>query len=341
MKIKSIRRWKPLITIIIPVEKETKYLREALKDYSKQTYTNFEVIVSTTNKFTSKYKFVKIIVDKTLKGDVSSKRNKILKYGKGEIFVFNDDDVSVPVNYLKNIVHTFKRKKVLAACGPLLTPENDNLMQKASGVVWESYLGSLGAGIYRSRKQAPRIVYDYPAANLIIRKEIFERIGGFQKDLYPGEDTKLCLDFLNMFKKGINYDPDLFVYHHRKALFKDHLRQIGKYGTQRGWFSLSFPETSLKIQYFLPSTLLLYIILVLFLFLINTNLSISYLLYIPLYFYLSLLAVEGLISIYRKGISLGVLALLGIILTHLYYGYKFIRSFMRKLVDKLLEALKK
>lgn len=339
MKIKSTKEGKPSITIIIPVEKETKHIKETLKNYSKQKYKNFEVIISTTDKFTSKYKFVKIIIDENLKGDVSSKRNKILKYGKGEIFVFNDDDVSIPENYLKNIANRFKNKEVLAACGPLLTPKNDSFMQKASGAVWESYLGSLGAGIYRSRVQSARIVYDYPAANLIIRKKVFKKISGFQKGLYPGEDTKLCLDFLNIFKKGINYDPYLFVYHHRKALFKDHLRQIGKYGTQRGWFSLSFPETSLKIQYFLPSILLIYIILVLFL--INTNLSIPSLLYVPLYFYLFLLAIEGLILMYRKGVSLGILALLGIILTHLYYGYKFIKSFTIKLVDKLLRLSKK
>lgn len=333
---------KPVISVVIPVERETKYLKEALDCYSKQTYQNFEVIIASSAKFSNSYSFVRVLVEKELTGDVASKRNQILKFGRGEIFVFNDDDVFIPPDYLANIVKKLKDQEVLAACGPLLTPHSDSFLQKASGAIWESYFGSLGAGVYRNRKMARRVVYDYPAANLIVRREVFKAVGGFEKGLYPGEDTKFCLLVFNKFKKGIFYDPELFVYHHRKPLFKGHLEQIGRYGRQRGWFTLSYPETSFKIRYFFPSIFLLYIAvmpLVIFLdFRLTNNIVGFYLL--PLMIYGILIIMEGCMVVCQKGPLLAPAAIIGIVVTHLYYGYRFLESFIGKIIKKIREFFK-
>lgn len=328
------------ISVVIPVEKKTVYLEEALHCYSKQTYPNFEVIISSSTSLFSPYSFVRVVIEKQLSGDVASKRNQILRFGRGEIFVFNDDDVFVPGNYLQRIIEKFKDDKILAACGSLLTPEADSLYQKASGVVWESYLGSFGAGVYRSRKMPARTVYDYPAANLIVRKEVFQAVGGFEPGLYPGEDTKLCLLIFNKYKTGVSYDPKLFVYHHRKPLLKAHLRQVGRYGTQRGWFTLSYPETSFKIQYFFPSFLLLYL-LFLVLFMVRSFLfgdfSRFFLLSLPFIAYLTFVIIECIGIAYKKGLKLIVFAAGGIVVTHLYYGYRFLKSFMGKIMQRMVE----
>src|SRR3989344_371559 len=344
-KIKHIKAKKAaFISIIIPVERETNFLKEAIYRYSKQTYRNFELLISTTETFETKYKFARIITDKKISTDVSAKRNKILKFGKGEIFIFNDDDVFVPSKYLKNVIKIMNKKNVLAACGPLLTPLSDDTMQKASGAVWESYMGSLGAGIHRSRKLKARTIYDFPAANLIVRGDIFKKIGGFEKKLYPGEDTKLCLLILNQFKKGIYYDPRLSVYHHRKALFIPHLKQIGRYGSQRGWFSLAYPETSFQLQYFFPTIFLLYLVILflgsflLYFFKINRP-NFYRLVFFPLFVYSLLLLFEGVNIARKKNLLVSILAVIGIILTHLYYGWKFLKSFVKKFFLKLFSFL--
>src|SRR3989338_2763846 len=102
----------PFISVVIPVEKKTVYLEEALDCYSKQTYPNYEVIVSSSIYFFSPYTFVRVVVEKQLSKDVASKRNQVLRFGKGEIYVFNDDDVFVPKNYLEKIVKLFKKKEI-------------------------------------------------------------------------------------------------------------------------------------------------------------------------------------------------------------------------------------
>lgn len=331
---------KPFISVSIPVENKTPNLAKALKFLAKQTYQNFEVIISTSDLFSSAYSFVQIYPDRTLSGDVASKRNQILKYGKGEIFVFNDDDVFSPPQYLENIVETFKNPTILAACGPLLTPPTDSFMQQASGVVWEGYLGSMGAGIYRSRRLSPQFVYDYPAANLIVKAEVFQQIGGFQTGIFPGEDTKLCLDIYKRFNTGIYYKPNLFVYHSRKPLFTPHLAQIGRYGNQRGWFALAYPETSFKLQYFLPSLLLLYILGFAILSvrsILVSNFALVGLASLPLLVYAVFVIIEAIRITYQKGIRIAGLAIVGVIATHLYYGYRFLKSFVSKLIRKLID----
>lgn len=336
-------RAKPRISVVIPVEHETKYLKEALSHYSKQSYKNFDVIVSTTKPIELSYKFATVYVNKRLSGDASLKRNVIIKKGKGDIFVFNDDDVYVPKHYLRNVARVFQNEDTIAAAGPLLTPAKDAFMQQASGVVWESYLGSVGAGVYRSRVMSSREVFDYPAANLIVRRGVFEKVGGYERGIYPGEDTKLLVDIYGITGKGAIYSPKLVAYHHRKPLFSKHLQQIGRYGFQRGQFSLAYPTTSFKIQYFLPAVLVLYEIAILLYVVFASpvyNMTIMKLVLAPIALYLLLLLTETCYIVYRHGVLLGLTGSLGILATHIFYGYKFIIGFTFRIFRRIRTMLK-
>lgn len=324
---------KKVISVVIPLEKKSDYILEALDSYSKQTYKGFEVLISSTEPFKVSYKFAKVISDKNLGGDPSGKRNKAVKKSRGEIIVFNDDDVYVPPGYLERVMELFNNSEVYGAAGPLLTPPSDNLLKSASGLVWESYVGSMGAGVFRSRKMAPRVVYDYPAANLIVRKKIFNELGGFEEGLYPGEDTKLCLLLSEKYNTGINYVPELYVYHHRRSLFGPHLRQVGRYGTQRGQFALSYPQTSFTLPYFIPSFLLLYLLT------LPWTTRYSSLIFVPGLVYLSIIIIEAVVFAYKKNIIIATLMIPAVIATHLYYGYKFIISFIRKLIIRYKNSL--
>jgi len=317
------------VSVVIPLESKSNYLFEALASYQQQTYTNFEVIVSSNTEFKVKQKFVKLIVDKNLVGDPSSKRNKVIKYGAGDIIIFNDDDVFVPPRYLERVVKQFENPEVYGAGGPLLTPPSDDLLKSAGGLVWESFVGSMGAGVFRSRKMKPRIVYDYPAANLIIRRDTFLELGGFEPGMYPGEDTKLCLLLSEKYNTGIYYNPNLYVYHHRRSLFKNHLQQVGRYGTQRGKFALSYPQTSFTLPYFIPSILLLYFLT------LPWTVNYSGIILIPGLLYLGVIIAESLMFAYRKNILTATLMIPAVVATHMYYGYKFIVSFMNKLIAKV------
>jgi cellulose synthase/poly-beta-1,6-N-acetylglucosamine synthase-like glycosyltransferase len=304
----------PLFSIIIPVRQTNLYLKQTLRYLKQQSVKNFETLV---------------ITDKISgSANPSEKRNLGVQKAKGEYLVFFDDDSYPNKSYFKNAQRLVKKHPQFAAfCGPCLTPPTDNVYQQASGLFWSSFLGSGGAGIYRNSKRHSRFVDDYPSVNLIVKKSTFLKAGKFNNRFWPGEDTVLCLNITKKLNQKIYYHPSLVVYHHRRSVLLSHLQQITRYAIQRGFFAKKFPQTSLRIGYFLPSFFLLYLIL-----LIINFLTINYyLLYIPLYCYLSILILTFIgFIIQTKRIMLSILTIVTIPITHIYYGILFLHGLFKK-----------
>ncbi len=309
------------VSIIIPVKKINNYIRESLPYLLNLDYDDYEILILPDEEENEKVPKVKIIP--TGKIGPSEKRDLGAKIAKGEILAFIDDDAYPREDWLRNSVDLLKDKEIAAVCGPGITPNNDSILQKASGAVFESFLG--GGGLtYRYKKGKRRFVDNFPSCNFIIKKQIFNEIGGFNSEFWPGEDTKLCRDIIKHGYK-ILYDPEILVWHHRRKLFLPHIKQVWNYSLHRGYFVKKIPENSFKIGYFIPSIFVLGLILGLILSFFNS--IILYLYGSVLIFYL-FLALVSLISI--KGIRVKFLALLGIFLTHIFYGVGFIRGLLTK-----------
>ena len=306
-----------LFSVIIPVRCVNPYLRETIKFLKKQTAQNFEVLV---------------ITDKISgSANPSQKRNLGAQKAKGDYLVFFDDDSYPQKNYFKNASKLVSQYSQYAAfCGPCLTPLKDNLYQQASGLVWSSWFGSGGAGVYRNSPKPPRFVDDYPSVNLIVKRKVFLNIGGFDQQFWPGEDTVLCLNLTKKMHLKIYYHPSLVVYHHRRSVIIPHLQQITRYAIQRGFFAKKFPQTSFRIGYFLPTLFFIYL-LTLILNWVNNK---SIYLLIPLYLYLSILTITFFQFIFKtKNLFLSGLAVFTIPVTHIYYGILFLHGLFKKTVN--------
>ncbi|MBI2465043.1 glycosyltransferase [Candidatus Shapirobacteria bacterium] len=299
----------PFFSIIIPIRVVTPYLRETIAALEHQTFKNFELI----------------IVDDKMSGVVSPaiKRNLGTKKSQGSYLAFIDDDSYPDPNWLKNIHQQIKIHPAYAAyCGPCLTPPEDDVYQKASGLVWASFLGSGGAGVYRNTISKSQEVDDFPSVNLIVKKADFNLVHGFNTHHWPGEDTILCLDLTKKLHKVIYYHPSIIVYHHRRQVIIPHLQQITRYALHRGNFARIYPETSFRLGYLTPSFFAVYCLLI--------PLFINKLFYFtwPLYLYLALLFVTLVKFIaQRNNIYSSALAAITIPITHLYYGLLFIWGF--------------
>jgi len=312
------------VSVIIPVRTITNYVRETVSFLKKQTVKNFEVLIVTDQK--ESLKGVKIVPS----GEPTPayKRNLGAKAAKGEILAFLDDDSYPDSNWLKNSLQIFEDLKITAVCGPTITPPSDNIYQKASGWVWASWLGSGGAGVYRNRIMPRREIDDFPSVNLLVRKNDFEKVKGFDVNHWPGEDTKLCLDLVNLGKKII-YDPSVLVYHHRRSVFINHLKQISRYAMRRGYFARVFPQTSFRFGYLIPSLFAygLFIGGILSFFFP----AVRFLFCSFFAFYYLLLLLSGMeVFVKEKNILLAALVMSSILATHLTYGILFPFGFFQK-----------
>ncbi len=309
-----------LFSIIIPVRKQTGYLKETIKYIKKQSFKEFEVLVI-DDQLSSKHS------DNSLHyTGPAFKRNLGAKLAKGKYLAFLDDDSYPDLNWLNNTKKLFETDKdIVAVCGPCLTPENDSNPQKASGLVLSSILGSGGAGSYRNSFKNQRFVDDYPTVNLIVNKNAFFKAGGFDCKYWPGEDTVLCLNLTKYLNKKILYHPSVKVHHHRRPVILPHLQQLGRYAVQRGYFVKKFPQTSLRVGYFTPSVFLLYIMTLPFLLSVQTFFVLPLLLYLLLLFF-------TLFNFIIKGNNLptSLLAAFTIPVTHIFYGALFILGLFKK-----------
>ncbi len=306
----------PFVSIIIIAKEVSEYLAECIENCLNLDYPKFEIIFLPDKEERLNYKDVSVVP--TGETCPAVKRNMGVKEAKGEIVAFIDDDVFPAKSWLKNAVRNFVDAEVAAVGGPAVTPDNDDVMQKASGLVYSSKLVS-GEYSYRYVKEARKEVEDFPSCNLIVRRNIFERLGGFNTNFWPGEDTVLCLEITKKLEKKIIYEPEALVYHHRRRLFKEHLKQVTSYAKHRGYFVKRFPETSKKFSYFVPSIFTAGIIIGGIVSVFSPFAKIVYATILALY---TVLVVEETIRLRN------FLIMPGIIFTHFTYGIFFIKGLL-------------
>jgi hypothetical protein len=195
-------------------------------------------------------------------------------------------------------------------------------MQKASGAILASRI-AMGRLADRYAPAKVRGDDDLPTCNLLVRRGVVDRLGGFNVDFWPGEDTHLCLQITRGLGLKMIYAPDVVVYHHRRALFRPHLRQIWAYGLHRGFFAKRYPETSRRLLYFAPSMLVVGLILGIPLAFMNPILGAVFVAVVLVY--LAVCLFEGL---RLRSLKLIPLVFSGLILTHLTYGVAFLKGLL-------------
>jgi len=256
------------------------------------------------------------------------KRNIGASYATGDVLAFLDDDAYPSEDWLDIGAEIFADESVYALGAPAITPTDAKFKEKCSGRILQSALTG-GGTTYRHTPMRKALVEDYPSVNLFVRKSVFLSIGGYPAEFWPGEDTKMCLDLVKKYARPFLYDPRPIVYHHRRDIFVPHLKQVSRYGQHRGQFAMIFPETSRLPSYFVPS-----------LFLLGLMFGPVFAFFIPilwnfytfiLLFYLSMVVFEGIrITFYEKNLLMGACSSVGIILTHIVYGYNFLVGLVKR-----------
>jgi GT2 family glycosyltransferase len=316
------------VSIIIAVKTWAKNLEECVTKCQQVDYPDFEILILPDTFIgndlpTTFLEDSKIRVILTGYISVPEKRDMAIKEARGEILAFIDDDAWPQKNWLRDAVENFQDELVAAVGGPAITPHDDTLRQKASGLVYSSFLVS-GRFVYRYLPKKRLEVDDFPTCNLLVRKSTLQELGGFRTIFWPGEDTKLCLDITKKLGKKIIYDPRALVFHHRRALFIPHLRQVSNYALHRGYFVKKFPSTSLRVAYFIPSLFLMALLVIGINGLFLSGIRVMYLGGLSLYLLLVLI-----LSMNRE-LRLVPLVFFGIIMTHLAYGTYFLKGLFSK-----------
>jgi len=310
----------PLVSIITPCKGIDDYTRECIEHCKQLDYDGYEIILLPDHSKET-VEGVKIIATGPVPPGV--KRNIGVKNSRGELCAFIDNDAYPRSDWLTRAVKYLEDPQVGGVGGPGLTPEEDGLIQKASGYVLSSFMVGNLSSRYRTKQSFESD--DIHSCNFIARKSVVEEAGGWNEKYWPGEDTLMCLAIKRLGKKLIEAS-DVVVYHHRRPLFWPHLKQVSRFGEHRGFFAKKFPENSLKPTYIAPSILVLSLLAGLALSFLSSFFVYVTVLVVAVYLALSLIAA----ALQVRKVKLILLVWSGTIATHITYGIFFLFGLIKR-----------
>ena len=178
-----------LISVVIPtLNNRQEFLKEALNSIEKQSQLPFEVIIVNNGKQELKVPQTSLNIRhlKTIfRGGVAQARNFGASLAQGEYIAFLDDDDLWGQDYLKNIKIQIERDHPDCLIGKLDQLLGNKIMpfKNAHGQIDKNIILMFNPGITGS--------------SVVINKEVFLIIGGYDSKLPPSEDKSLILELIN------------------------------------------------------------------------------------------------------------------------------------------------
>ena len=214
-------------SIIIPVFNKVEFTFQCLRSLLREVdFNDTEVIVidnastDETRELLSHFRqFVRVIENDNNLGFVDA-CNQGAAVARGRYLVFLNNDTIVMRGWLEALVETVERDETAGAVGSMfLYP--DGRIQEAGGIVWsngEAFHYGWGRSPDDRRFTFAREVDYCSGASLLIRKSLFDQLGGFDRRYAPAyyEDTDLCMGVRSLGYKVI-YQPHSRLYHFEGA----------------------------------------------------------------------------------------------------------------------------
>lgn len=213
----------PLVSIIIPVYNQYSYTYGCLESIINNTKgIDYEVIIaddcSTDETKDIKFHVANIIVARNRKNTrFLLNCNNAAKYARGKYLFFLNNDTNVQPNYLSSLLETIESNPKIGMVGSKLVYPNGQL-QEAGGILWKD--GSAWNFGNKSNPENSEFNYRKPVdyisgAAIMISKELWDKIGGFDKTFCPAycEDSDLAFTVRKL-GYDVIYDPFSVVVHY-------------------------------------------------------------------------------------------------------------------------------
>ncbi len=220
----------PKISIIIPTKDKVKYLKKCVESILKKTiYKNYEIVIIDNNSTENatfkyyneltKYENVKILYYKK-KFNFSEINNFAVSKIKTDYILFlNNDTEIINKDWLSEMVQYIQKEDVGIVGAKLLYPngtiQHAGLQIGFCGIAGHTYKFMKDEVIYFFNPQEIREVSGVTGACLLIKKDLFDKVGGFDdKNLKIAfNDVDLCLKVRKL-GYTIIYTPYAQLYHY-------------------------------------------------------------------------------------------------------------------------------
>ena len=210
----------PEVSIVIPIYNNSKYTYNCLKSILKTKNSHFEIVAvddasyDETSDLLRNIENIQIVKNDNNQGFIRS-CNKGAKLSHGKYILFLNNDTIVTENWLENLLEVIKKDQVGVVGAKLIYP--DGKLQEAGDIVWDD----ASAWNYGKGDDPDKPEYNFvrevdycSGAALLIWRDLFEKIGGFDERFNPAyyEDVDLCFSIRNLGYKVL-YQPRSVIIH--------------------------------------------------------------------------------------------------------------------------------
>jgi succinoglycan biosynthesis protein ExoA len=258
----------------------------------------------------------------------SAQRNAAIKEAKGDLIYFLDDDSVPEPKNLRRIIGHFADPDIKMVGGPAICPADAPRLEQTFALV----LGSWAFGPSRSRYTPVGTVRqtsekELILCNLVARRQALLDLGGFNEKLYPNEENAL-MDELQARGGKLLYDSQLVVRRRPRRTLKAFAKMLMTYGRGRAEQFRETPTLGSALN-FVPPLFVLYLISLIPLLKWKGSIFLW-----PLIFYIGAVLLQGAVLTRTGRIRESAGAIPLIMLTHILYGFGFLRGLFTPLKPK-------
>lgn len=316
-------------SVIIPVYNRPTEIDELLHSLTKQTFSNFEVVIvedgseDKCDEIVHKFKDQLTIhyYYKPNSGQGFS-RNYGYERANGDFYIVFDSDCLIPSHYFEAVENYLNHSAVDAFGGPDKAHNSFTNTQKAISYAMTSLFTTGGI---RGRKN--HVGTFHPRSfNMGISREVFKTTKGYIIP-FMGEDIEFSIRIIKHgFKTALI--EDAYVYHKRRTSLIQFFKQLHFFGRARINISRYFPK-ELKLIHCFPITFLMAVVS----WLILPFLSFQLFMWASVGFGCYFLAIVIDATIKNKSLIVGLLSIAAAFIQLTAYGIGFMSEGIRKLFN--------
>lgn len=257
---KSNKNNKAIVSIIILSLLRQKFTQRCLESIFEHTTLPCEIIIVDMGKskpivgwLKNKYgtrENVKLIFNSENVGTTKG-RNQGVKIADGRFILFLDNDMKVGPNWLEPLIDVAESNTSIAACGSLILSEKGRVLASPNSIrVYSQENGKtrIGLELFKTVEitdqkvnQQSKMIW-YPTGCLLIKKDVFNMIGGLDENLFLCEEDKDLSLSIGKLGYEIMYVPESRVYHggfndmENTAEYKSHRLNLKRIITDKRYF---------------------------------------------------------------------------------------------------------
>jgi len=215
------------VSVIIPTLNEEKYLPMLLESIRAQDFTDYDIIIADAGSKDKTLEIAEKYKCRIVEGGLPAEgRNNGAKSAKGKLLLFLDADVVLPPSFFSKTLKEFRTRNLDIASFFLIPKEKS----KIASLLFSFFYN---IPIFLLEK-----ILAHGAMGILIKKELFEKLNGFDEGIVLAEDHEFVRRAKKIGKYGLIKSIKIFV----------SIRRFRKYG----WFKIA-------LKYFLTELRMIFI----------------------------------------------------------------------------------